>query len=217
VSVNKKMSVASTSSFSSVGDKHSVTSSSSKAADLEKKAAAASASLVEKMRKATEEKAEKAALKEAAKAAEAAEKETKKAAKAAEKAEKAAEKAAEKEAEKAAKAATKAADKAAKEAEEASKPKRAPGRPRKEVAAAVGGAGEPIPAITPNMRDRISTVSHPAIDIHPSLFAPTDSESPEDLAAENARLRAHLSALTDAYNRQRTAITHTMEMLGGVI
>jgi hypothetical protein len=60
-------------------------------------------------------------------------------------------------------------------------------------------------------------VSHPAIDIHPSLFAPTDSESPEDLAAENARLRAHLVTLTDAYNRQKVAISHTVEMLSGVV
>jgi hypothetical protein len=213
VSVNKKMSVASTSSFSSVGDKHSVTSSSSKAADLEKKRIIAIASVAEKMRKAAEDKAEKAAKKEADKAAADAEKATKKAAKAAAKAEKAAEAAAKKDADKAAKAAKREADKAAKEEEEAAKPKRAPGRPRKEVA----GAGEPIPAITPKMRDRISTVSHPAIDIHPSLFAPTDSESPEDLAAENARLRAHLVTLTDAYNRQKVAISHTVEMLSGVV
>ncbi len=213
------MSVASTSSFSSV------TSSAGKAADLEKKAATR---LAEKMRKATEDKAEKAAIKEAAKASAAAEKEAKKAAKEEEKAIKKAEKEAIAAAAKAAKAAEKDAAKAAKEAEEASKPKRAPGRPRKEGAA--GGAGsstssvssfgemrEPLPAITPKMRSRIAAADHPALEIHPALFAPATEAStdPEELAAENARLRGQLAALMEAYNRQRAAISHTVEVLSG--
>ena len=205
------MSVASTSSF---------TSTSSKAADLEKKAAAASAALVDKMRKAAEEKAAKAAEKEAAKAAAAAEKAAVKAAKEEEKALKKAEKEAAAAASKAAKEAEKAAKKAAKEAEEAAKPKRPVGRPRKEGAA--GGAGapanpfdeltEPIPAITPKMRARIAAVERPALEIHPALFAP-EGEAPTDpeaLATENAHLRAHLTAM-------RAAIAHTVEVLGSFV
>jgi flagellar biosynthesis GTPase FlhF len=219
------MSVASTSSFTSV------TSSAGKAADLEKKAAAASAALVEKMRTAAEEKAKKAAEKEAAKAAAAAEKEAIKAAKEEEKALKKAEKEAAAAAAKAAKEAEKAAKKAAKEAEEAAKPKRPVGRPRKEASpspSAAGGAGgagfynpfdtlrEPLPSITPKMRGRLAAVDLLAPEVHPVLFstegeAPTD---PEALAAENARLRAQLAALTEAYGRQRAAISHTMEVLG---
>jgi flagellar biosynthesis GTPase FlhF len=219
------MSVASTSSFTSVA-------SSDRAAELEKKAAAASAALVEKMRASAEAKAKKAAEKEAEKAAAAAEKEAIKAAKEQEKALKKAEKEAAAAAAKAAKEAEKAAKKAAKEAEEAAKPKRPVGRPRKTspAPAAAGGAGvasynpfdtlkEPLPAITPKMRGRLAAVDLLAPEVHPVLFtadgeAPTD---PEALATENARLRAQLAALTEAYGRQRAAISHTVEVLGGFV
>jgi len=217
------MSVASTSSFTSVA-------SSDRAAELEKKAAAASAALVEKMRAAAEEKAKKAAEKEAKKAAEAAEKAAVKAAKEEEKALKKAEKEAAAAAAKAAKEAEKAAKKAAKEAEEAAKPKRPVGRPRKEAAAAAaaGGAGapsynpfedvkEPLPSITPKMRARLAAVDLLAPEVHPVLFDAETPADPEALAAENARLRAQLAALTEAYGRQRAAISHTMEVLGGVV
>lgn len=215
------MSVASTSSFTSV------TSSAGKAADLEKKAAAASAALVEKMRASAEEKAKKAAEKEAAKAAAAAEKEAVKAAKEEEKALKKAEKEAAAATAKAAKEAEKAAKKAAKEAEEATKPKRGPGRPRKEASPSPSAAGaasynpfdtlkEPLPAITPKMRGRLAAVDLLAPEVHPVLFSADGEAStdPEVLAAENARLRAQLAALTEAYGRQRAAISHTMEVLG---
>ena len=35
--------------------------------------------------------------------------------------------------------------------------------------------------------------------------------------ANEERLRAQLAALTEAYGRQRAAISHTMEVLGGVV
>ena len=233
------MSVASTSSFTSASSSavsadrlSGCASSLSKAADLEKKAAAASAALVEKMRKTAEERAAKAADKEAKKAAEAAEKAAIKAAKEEEKALKKAEKEAAAAAAKAAREAEKAAKKAAKEAEEAAKPKRPVGRPRKESPAAAGGAGapsnpfdvfadvrEPLPSITPKMRARLAAVDLLAPEVHPVLFA-ADGEAPTDpeaLAAENARLRAQLATLTEAYGRQRAAISHTMEVLGGVV
>jgi hypothetical protein len=69
------------------------------------------------------------------------------------------------------------------------------------------------------MRARIAAAEHASLEIHPSLFAP-DGETPSDpeaLAAENARLRGHLAALTELINRQRAAISHTVEVLSGVV
>jgi hypothetical protein len=204
------MSVASTSSFSSA--------SSTKGAELEKKAAAASAALVEKMRAATEEKAKKAAEKEAVKTAAAAEKASVKAAKDAEKALKKAEKEAAAETAKAEKDAEKAAKKAAKEAEEAAKPKRTVGRPRKDAASVSSDDMiETIPAITPKMRARIATVSHAAMEIHPALFSTEVSTDPEVLGAENARLRAEIANLIEVCGRQRAAISHTVVTLSSMV
>lgn len=208
------MSVASTSSFSS--------GSSTKGAELEKKAAAASAALVEKMRAATEAKTKKATEKEAEKAAAAAEKATIKAAKDEEKALKKAEKETAAATAKAAKDIEKAAKKAAKEADEGSKPKRSVGRPRKDAAGGAGSSNsvysfdEPLPAITLKMRARIAAAESSALEIHPSLFAP-HSVDPEELAAENTRLRGQLAALMESLTRQRAAISHSMEVLSGSI
>jgi hypothetical protein len=189
---------------------------------LDKKAAAASAALVEKLREAAAKKAATALKKEteasekaAAKEAEKAEKALKKAT---EKAEKAAEKAAAKEAEKAEKALKKAADAALKE----STPKRPVGRPSKK---ATGGAGsssttstvddmlEAIPAITPAMRKRIFASDSVDLETHPTLFSSPESQSPEELIAENARLRTHLAAISEAYSRQKAIIAGSMELL----
>jgi flagellar biosynthesis GTPase FlhF len=208
------MSVSSTSSF------HSAT-------DLGKRVELADATLVERLRAATAKKAETALKKEAEKAEKAAAKEAEKAEKAAvkeaEKAAKAAEKAAAKEAEKAEKAAEKALKKAADAALKESAPKRPVGRPTKKAA---GGAGssttsssmfddmrEPIPAITPAMRKRISARDSVDLEIYPTLFSSPESHSPEELIAENARLREHLAAISEAYSRQRAVIVGSMELL----
>jgi flagellar biosynthesis GTPase FlhF len=203
---------------------------SSTSSDLDKKVELADATLVERLREATAKKAATALKKEAEKAEKAAAKEAEKAEKAlkkeAEKAEKAAEKAAAKEAEKAEKA-VKAAEKALKKAADAalkeSAPKRPPGRPSKKAA---GGAGssttsssmfddmrEPIPAITPAMRKRITACDSVDLEVHPTLFSSPESHSPEELIAENARLREHLAAISEAYSRQRAVIVGSMELL----
>jgi hypothetical protein len=200
------------------------TASTSKSVDLEAKAAAASAALVEKMRAAEAAKAAKAKEREEAKAAKEAEKAAEKAAKEAEKAALKAAKEAEKAAEKAAKAAEKAAKKAAKEAEEAAKPKRPVGRPRK----AAGGAGaastassvlddlrEPLPAITPAMRKRIAAAESVDMEIHPSLFG-TEPTTVEEANAVIASLHAQLAALSEAFSHQKAVIRGSMELLSAV-
>jgi hypothetical protein len=215
------MSVTSTSETESI---------SSKMSELDRKAAAASAALVEKMRAVAEAKAIKAAEKEAAKAAEqakkAAEKAEKDAAKAAEKAEKDAAKAAEK----ARLAEERAAAKAAKAAEEAAKPKRPVGRPRKDASASSGSSvsstsesiptlvpppsfadlREPLPAVTPAMRARITAVELPDIESFPATESETsvEVETIESLRAEISRLRDHIAKLTALTSRQKYAI-HT--------
>jgi hypothetical protein len=187
---------------------------SSTSSDLDKRAAAASAALVEKLRDAAAKKAATALKKEAEAAEKTAAKEAEKAEKAlkkaTEKAEKAAEKAAAKEVEKAEKALKKAADAALKE----STPKRPVGRPSKK---AVGGAGSSTTSTVddmlesiPVMRKRISVMD---LEMHPTLFSSPESQSPEELIAENARLRTHLAAISEAYSRQRAVIVGSMELL----
>lgn len=212
---------------------------SSKMSELDKKAAAASAALVEKMRAVAEEKAKKAAEKEAEKAAKAAEKEAERAKKAAEKEAEKVKKAAEKEAEKAAKAAEKEAAKAAKAAEEAAKPKRPVGRPRKDTAASTSTSTstassvvsdtsasayvpiltpatstfadlrEPLPAITPAMRARIAAVELPDIE----MFPESAEETLDSLRAENTRLRDQVAKLTVLLSRQKYSIDCAVELL----
>jgi hypothetical protein len=207
---------------------------STKMSELDKKAAAASAALVEKMRAAAEAKAAKAAEKEAEKAKKAAEKEAEKARKAAEKEAEKAKKEAEKEAEKAKKAAEKEAAKASKAAEEAAKPKRPVGRPRKDAASAPTSSAssvvsdtaapiltpatafadlrEPLPAITPAMRARIAAVDLPDIETYPGSETDTE-ESLDSLRAENTRLRDQVARLTAALSRQKYSIDCAIEML----
>jgi hypothetical protein len=197
------------------------TSSRVSAAELEKKAAAASAALVEKMRAASELKAAKAKEKEEAKAEERAAKEAEKAKKAEERAAAKAAKEAEKEAEKAKKAAEREAAKAAKEAEAAAKPKRPVGRPRKDAtggsisgssSVVESGLFEPLPAITPAMRKRIKGAESVDTEIHPTLFD-AEPTTLEEYAAENVRLREKLAALSEAFSHQKAIIRGSLELL----
>jgi hypothetical protein len=191
----------------------SESASSTKSLDLDKKAAAASAALIEKMRASAEEKAKKLADREAKKAQEAAEKAEKAAKKDAERAEKAAKK--EKEAaEKAAKKAERDAARAAKE----SAPKLPRGRPRKNAASAADSDTHSVSSVDAStisafnaLKEPVPVMRHIALpDLEMPALAPATME---ELAAENARLRDTVAKLKEMCERQRYAISHAFEFL----
>lgn len=183
---------------------------------LNKKEAAASATLIEKMRATAEAKAKLKAERAEKAAKEAAEKAEKAAKRAIEKEERAARKAKE-EAEKEAAKAERAAARAAKAAE----PKRRPGRPRKSdsdshsVASSSDTAttvSEDAVSVFRTLREPVPKMMLPDLDV-PTLAPAPSAMTIEELAAENAALRQTVAKLQELCTRQRLAINNARNLL----
>lgn len=125
-------------------------------------------------------------------------------------------------AEKARRAEERAAAKAAREAEKAAQPKRPVGRPRKNPMLVVATLASTPAVVADHDKDSITVsiddaTSTDSVATPPSPTVPRSADTVESLRAELAELRAQMTVLQTAYQREHAILDRARKLFGGSV